>query len=116
MENEQLAVLAFMPEAHDSAAAFLNLLTGHHRTRAKVGSLYVPVANDDVSDDQGYCVHVICADGAEFDAEVRDVTVDENDGQYKLVLWEWEDDADRGDPDKEHVLDIYDDLVRVEVW
>ena len=63
--------------------------------------------------DTGYCVHVVETDGAEFDAEV--ISVDIDDGRYKLVLAESGDDADRGDPAKLHRLDFYDELERIEV-
>ena len=63
--------------------------------------------------DTGYCVHVVQADGAEFDAEVIGVDID--DGRYELLLAEWGDDADRCDPAKLHRLDSYDELERIGV-
>lgn len=108
-----LATIAFQPEAFESAAAFFNLLTPHGRPHAKVG----PNLNLPVGDEPGYCVHVVETSGREYDAEVRDVTeVEKPDGTfYHLVVWEWPDEADRGDASLERVLDIYTDIDRVEV-
>jgi hypothetical protein len=106
-----LATLAFQPEAFDSAAAFVNLLTPHRRPRAEVGALLAPVANGD----RGYTVTVVPVDGDAFDAEVVDIECDDSDGQYKIVLAEWDEDAGCGDRRRLRRLDIYDDLERIEV-
>jgi hypothetical protein len=115
--SEMIATLSFQAEAYESAAAFFNLLTPFSRNIATMeNGLMPPVANGTDSLPQGYTVHVVTTHGDEFDAEVRDVIVDhESDGQYKLVVWQWDDETGKGNPDIPYVLDLYDDLVRVEV-
>lgn len=93
------ACLAFQPEAFDSAAAFF------HRICRETATSHAG---------QGYTVDVIPTEGEPFTAEAILIRVG-TDGQWKLVLWEWDEDAGAGDPERERVLDIYDELDRVEV-
>lgn len=114
--------MSFQSEAFESAAAFLQLICPRERPadfQNATGSHWV-ASNGSPGRPQGYCVRVVKRDGSPaFDAEVRNVIVHEgsdSDGQYKLVLWPWEDDASGGDSTREIELDIYDDILRVEVY
>lgn len=98
-----LATLSFQPEAYETAAEFFKQLAANG---PRLGGYASP---------QGYTVDVVPKDGEPFTAEVLDVVADEEDGQYKLVLAEWDDAEDCGDLSKVRKLDLYDDLVRVEV-
>ena len=105
VQCEPLAVLAFQPEALDSAAQFFRCLAANG---PRVGGWA------DRSG-QGYTVDATTKDGRRFTAEVRDVTVGD-DGQYNLVLAEWDENAGRGDRRKLVALDIYDEAAeRIEV-
>jgi len=86
-----LATIAFQPEAYDSAATTLRQLQGFTVTvQPRVVSSFEP-----------------------FDAELHDVIVGD-DGQYKVVLRPWDDSTDA--PGRRVVmLDIYDDIARLEV-
>jgi hypothetical protein len=99
-----LAVLAFQPEALDSAAQFFLCLTANG---PRVGG-WVDRSG------QGYTVDVLTKDRRRFTAEVRQVLTGD-DGQYKLVLAEWDEDAGRGDRSRLVTLDLYDELERIEV-
>jgi hypothetical protein len=101
---EPLAVLAFQPEAHDSAAQFFRCLAANG---PRVGG-WVDRSG------QGYTVDVVTKNARRFTAEVRDVSVGD-DGEYKLVLAEWDEKEGRGDPRKLVELDLFDELERIEV-
>lgn len=101
---EPLAVLAFQPEALDSAAQFFRCLSANG---PRVGG-WVDRSG------QGYTVDVLTKNGRRFTAEVIQVLTGE-DGQYKLALAEWDEDAGCGDRHKLVTLDIYDELERIEV-
>jgi hypothetical protein len=100
------ATISFGAEAYDTAAMFFALLSP-----GRGQMLSQPVPNSE----QGFSVTVIPRDGGEpFDAELRGVDVD-RDGQYILVVWEWDEDRGRGDRSKVRRLNIYDDIERVVV-
>ena len=101
---EPLAVLAFQPEALDSAAQFFLCLTANG---PRVGG-WVDRSG------QGYTVDVLTKNGRRFTAEVRQVLT-ADDGQHKLVLAEWDEHAGRGDRGRLVTLDLYDELERIEV-
>jgi hypothetical protein len=101
---EPLAVLAFQPEALDSAAQFFLCLTANG---PRVGG-WVDRSG------QGYTVDVLTKDGRRFTAEVRQVLTGD-DGQYKLVLAQWDENAGRGDLSRLITLDLYDELEQIEV-
>lgn len=85
-----LATIAFQPEAYDSAAdAFRQI--------------------------QGYTVDVVPTKGERFTAELLDVIVNDHDGQYRVVLARWDEQAGRGNRNDTVTLDIYDELERMEV-
>lgn len=84
------AVLAFSPEAFDTAA-------DHFR---KI---------------EGYSVDVMIKDGREFDAEVVGIRTNESSGQYELGLAPWDQEKGEGDRSRVEWRDLYDDLASVTV-
>lgn len=86
-----LATIAFQPEAGDTAAEFFALCT-----------------------QKGYIVDAVPVHGEAFSAVPRGLNVGE-DGQWKLLLHEWDDEAGAANPDRARVLDIYDELERIEI-
>lgn len=92
-----LAVLAFQPEAYDYAAECFR----------RVG----PQGNRGI----GLCVEVVPVQGEPFTAAMGAVEADDEDGQYKLTVYEWDEERGDGDPNKPRVFDIYDELDRIEV-
>lgn len=83
----ELCVIAFQGEAHDSAAnAILNM--------------------------HGWTVDVVPAEGEPFTASIGDVCYPA-DGGTSVQLVVWNDDGEPTDEIRE--LDIYDELVRLEV-
>ena len=60
-------------------------------------------------------VRVVPVHGPAFDAELFDVTAGD-DGQYKARFAQWSDGLDGGDHDDIVVLDVYDEVERIEVF
>lgn len=89
--TRDLCTIAFQPESSDTAA--------HH---------YRQLASAEM------VVTVVAADGPRVDAELLDVIVGE-DGQHKARFARWSDELGGGDRDQVVVLDIYDEIERIEV-
>lgn len=87
-----LCMIAFQAEAHDTAARH-----------------YQQLANAQL------IVRVLPVHGPAFDAELFDVASGE-DGQYKARFARWSDQLDGGDHGDIVVLDIYDEVERIEVF
>jgi hypothetical protein len=91
VDSSNLCTLAFQPEAYDSAAQALQ--------RCK-----------------GYTVDVIPTEGEQFTATLDDLIVHDETGQWCARLLVWTNDNTEPSPDAEvRVLDIYDEIDRLEV-
>lgn len=91
-----LCTIAFRPEAYDTAATTLQHFTAHGRNH-------------------GFTVHVVPVDGDPFDAELVDLVVDQDAGQWRAEVASWNEQQGCGDRSKMRTFDIYDDLDRLEV-
>lgn len=89
-----LATLSFQPEAHDTAANAFQRVVG----------LTVTVVPEPDALNRF----------AQFDAELTGIAIGE-DGQYKARLAPWNDEKDEPDRENEVELDLYDDILRLEV-
>lgn len=101
-EQSELATISFSPEAYESAATFF----GHLCPRPG-------------GQPQGWSITVVPAEGEPFDAEAVEVTTIEDgphEGYYALTVAPWDEEAGRGDRSQLRTFELYDDLVRVEVY
>lgn len=92
-----LCTIAFQSEAFDSAANVLRSIEGYTVT------VITRESNDPLVEDE------------QFDARLIGLTIGD-DGQYKAWFGPWDEERGAVDPDASAVvLDIYDDIERIEV-